>query len=79
MELKLATLTSPILFSLGGYQLMVMPMLTDEAKRAEAERAKVESKLVEPANAAAEAEAVAKETKPKLKRNTKGKEPVAIA
>ncbi len=45
VERKLTTPSSPVLFSLDGYQLVVVPILTEEAKRAE--KAKGEAKSVE--------------------------------
>ena len=36
LEFKLTTPLSPMLFSANGYQLVVMPMITDEAQKAEA-------------------------------------------
>jgi len=70
VELKLTTALSPMLFSANGYQLVVMPMITDEANRqAKADRkAKAEAeKPTEPTEPVAE--------KPKAKRS-RAKQPV---
>jgi len=73
VEFKLANALSPMLFTVNGYQLVVMPMLTNEAQeQAKADR---EAKQAEtPAEPVAEpAEPVA--DKPKAKRS-RAKEPV---
>jgi DNA polymerase-3 subunit beta len=62
VDFSLASASSPMLFSLDGYQLVVMPMVTEKAQaeaKAKAEQAKAES--------TAEPEA----TKPKGKRRAK--------
>jgi DNA polymerase III sliding clamp (beta) subunit (PCNA family) len=66
VEFKLTSPTAPMLFTSNGYQLVVMPMLTTEAK----------------AEAKAQAEPEAEQAEPKGKRKGKGKgkgktEPVA--
>jgi DNA polymerase-3 subunit beta len=48
VELKLTSPGSPVLFSVNGYQLVVMPMLTDETKKVEAKKATEEPKATEP-------------------------------
>jgi len=65
VDFSLASASSPMLFSLDGYQLVVMPMLTEKAQaeaKAKAEQAKAESTTVPEAD------------KPKGKR--RAKEPV---
>jgi DNA polymerase-3 subunit beta len=81
VELKLTDSKSPVLFGSNGYKLVVMPMLTTESREtatSEPEASQAEPEA-EQANAVVEAEAVVKETKPKPKRKSKVKEPVAIA
>ena len=72
VDFKLTNAYSPMLFTADGYQVVVMPMITDKAKEQreqdiEARRAEAEAKAV------ADAEA---ETKPKRSRK---REPVAVA
>jgi len=90
VDFKLTDGKSPVLFVVDGYQLVVMPMLTGEAKaeaeakpeadtaeeseNTEGEQAEVEE--AEKAQAVAEAEAVVKAEKPKRSRK---KEKVAVA
>jgi len=87
VDFKLTDGKSPVLFTVDGYQLVVMPMLTGEAKagdKAEAKPEDTEATEPEPeaepateeAEAVAEAEAVVKAEKPK--RNRK-REKVAVA
>jgi len=77
VDFKLTDSKSPVLFTVDGYKLVVMPMLTSEVKpepeQAEAEPAP-EVEETETAGAVAEAE-----SKPKPKRKGKAKEPVAVA
>ena len=87
VDLKLVDGKSPMLFTSPDYELVVMPMLTNEsqkptgeektaepeAEQAEAEQAEVEE--AEKAQAVAEAEEI---TKAKPKRKHKAKEPVAV-
>ncbi|MFA5307876.1 MAG: DNA polymerase III subunit beta [Dehalococcoidales bacterium] len=87
VDLKLVDGKSPMLFTSPDYELVVMPMLTNEsqkptgeettaepeAEQAEAEHAEVEE--AEKADAVAEAEEI---TKAKPKRKHKAKEPVAV-
>jgi hypothetical protein len=74
-ELKLASASSPVLFTTNGYRLVVMPMLTTEARK--------EAREASTAKAEAEAEAVTDEVaepvadKPKGKRS-RTKEPVTV-
>ncbi len=91
VELKLTNAYSPMLFSVEGYQQVVMPMVTSEARKAQAEdyeAKKAEQGEAKPTEAevsevVAEAEKIAGEVtereaeKPKRKR--KAKEPVAVA
>ena len=77
VDFKLANAYSPTLFSTDGYQLVIMPMVTDKAnQQAKADReakAKQAEAVAEPAT-----EAPA-EPEPKGKRNRKVKAPVAVA
>jgi hypothetical protein len=84
VDLKLVDGKSPMLFTSPDYELVVMPMLTNESQKptgeektaepeAEAEQAEVEE--AETAQAVAEAEEI---TKAKPKRKHKAKEPVAV-
>jgi hypothetical protein len=84
VDLKLVDGKSPMLFTSPDYELVVMPMLTNESQKptgedktaepeAEAEPAEVEE--AEKADAVAEAEEI---TKAKPKRKHKAKEPVAV-
>jgi len=66
---KLTKAYSPTLFSSDGYQLVVMPMLTNEAKEAEAKTREAKAEQ-------AEAEPVAEPAKPKKARRSRAKEPV---
>src|SRR4030066_423689 len=78
VDFKLTDGKSPVLFAVDGYQLVVMPMLTGEAKagdKAEAEAEPV-TEETEKAQAVAEAEAVVKAEKPKRSRK---REKVAVA
>ena len=86
VEFKLTNAYSPMLFSANGYQVVVMPMLTNEAnEQAKADReAKGEATTTEPEattepqaeqEVTEQAEAVA-EAEPKPKRNRKGKQAV---
>jgi DNA polymerase-3 subunit beta len=75
VDFKLTDGKSPVLFAVDGYQLVVMPMLTGEAKAGDKAEAEPEVDTEE-AQAVAEAEAVVKAEKPKRSRK---KEPVAVA
>jgi DNA polymerase-3 subunit beta len=79
VELKLTNAYSPMLFTVNGYKLVVMPMLTTEAnEQAKADReAKGEAKLTEPATTEPEAEKT-EPAKPKKAKQSKAKEPVAV-
>jgi len=84
VDLKLTDGKSPVLFTVDGYQLVVMPMLTAdskaeaEAKPEDTEQAEdTESEAeAEPVAEPAEAEAVVKAEKPKRSRK---KEPATVA
>ena len=91
VDFKLTDGKSPVLFTVDGYQLVVMPMLTGEAKagdKAEAEAKPEDTEATEPgpeaeaeadteqAEAVAEAEAVVNAEKPKRSRK---REKVAVA
>jgi DNA polymerase-3 subunit beta len=77
VELKLTNAYSPMLFTVNGYKLVVMPMLTTEAsEQAKKDReAKAEAK---PATTEPEAEKT-EPAKPKKAKHSKAKEPVAVA
>ena len=78
VELKVNTPQSPILFSVDGYRLVVMPVNIGIAKR----EAKTEAVAEQAQTEVAEVEAVAEgeaETEDKPKRKHKAKEPVAVA
>ena len=80
VELKVTDGASPMLFSSNGYKLVVMPMLTGESRKAEAEANKAtepESEPVTEPAEVAEPEAEAEAEKPKRKRDRK-REPVAV-
>jgi DNA polymerase-3 subunit beta len=74
VDLSLTNAYSPMLFSLDGYQVVVMPMMTNEAKSAEpvpteqAEAEPAEEKEVKPAEVKTE--------KPKKAKRNREKEPV---
>jgi hypothetical protein len=86
VDFKVTDGKSPVLFVVDGYQLVVMPMLTAEAKagdKANTEAKPEEKQTAEPvtedtekAEAVAEAEAVVKAEKPKRSRK---REKVAVA
>jgi DNA polymerase-3 subunit beta len=80
VELKLANAYSPMLFTVDGYQLVVMPMLTDKAnEQAKADReAKGEAEPAESQPEATEQEPEAKSKPKKAKRSRKAKEPVTV-
>jgi len=69
VDFKLSSPSSPMLFSADGYQLVVMPMLTDKAKKAEAKAEKTTEPEATETQAQAEpvAVAVAVADKPKGK------------
>jgi len=70
---------SPMLFSQNGYQVVVMPMLTNEAnEQAKAERgAKAEAE--KPTEPVAETEPEAEQAKPKKAKHSRAKkEPVTV-
>jgi DNA polymerase-3 subunit beta len=87
VDFKVTDGKSPVLFAVDGYQLVVMPMLTGEAKaedKAHDDAKPEEKQTAEPepeaeaekAQAVAEAEAVVKAEKPKRSRK---REKVAVA
>jgi hypothetical protein len=90
VEVKLTKPYSPILLTLDGYQLLIMPVVTQEATEqqkgdSEAKQAHMEAQQAEPtttdkvAAVVAEAEAIAAKVAQKPKRRHKAKEPVAVA
>jgi DNA polymerase-3 subunit beta len=77
VELKLVNASSPMLFSVDGYQVVVMPMMTEYAKEQQAKaKAEVVAEAEAVAGAVTQAEAVVQ--KPKRKRQPK-REAVAVA
>jgi DNA polymerase-3 subunit beta len=80
VDFKLTNAYSPMLFTVDGYQLVVMPMMTDKAnEQAKADReAKGEATTTEPAESQPEAEKT-EPAKPKKAKHSKAKEPVAVA
>jgi DNA polymerase-3 subunit beta len=83
-DFKVTDGKSPVLFTVDGYQLVVMPMLTAESQKPNTEaeakpevtEPEVEAETTEKAEAVAEAEAVVKAEKPKRSRK---REKVAVA
>jgi DNA polymerase-3 subunit beta len=85
-ELKLTDGKSPVLFTTNGYKLVVMPMLTSEARpedrdasEAEAEGEGVADEVTEAEPEPADNAEPEAESKPKAKRKGKAKEPVGVA
>ncbi|MDD5082237.1 MAG: DNA polymerase III subunit beta [Dehalococcoidales bacterium] len=76
VDFKLTDGNSPVLFTVDGYQLVNMPMLTGAGDKVEAEAEPATEADTETAEAVAEAEAITKAEKPK--RNRK-REKVAVA
>ena len=74
VDLSLTNAYSPMLFTIEGYQVVVMPMVSDKAKEQQ-EQDRQATATVEPA-AEVEAEPTEAETKPKPKRK---REKVAVA
>ena len=73
VDFKLSSPTAPMLFSVDGYQLVVMPMMIElEAKAVAKQADQVAEALGEQADQEAEA-------KPKPKRKRKDREAVAVA
>ena len=83
VELKVIDGKSPMLFSVDGYELVVMPMMTNGKPTPKTEatepvsQAVAEAEAVAEAHTEAEAEAETPTNKPKRKRS-KAKEPVAV-
>jgi DNA polymerase III sliding clamp (beta) subunit (PCNA family) len=76
VDFKLTTPISPMLFTSNGYQVVVMPMMTTEAKEAEAK-----AKQAEPAKTTEEKETKPAEPeaeKPKKAKRNREKEPVRV-
>ena len=76
VELKLNNAYSPMLFTVNGYKLVVMPMLTTEAnEQAKKDReAKAETKPTDEPT-----EQVEPAAEPKKAKRSRAKEPVAVA
>jgi DNA polymerase-3 subunit beta len=82
VDFKLNNAYSPMLFTVDGYQLVVMPMLSDKAnEQAKADReAKGEAEKLEAEPATTKPKAEKTEpAKPKKTKHSKAKEPVAVA
>jgi DNA polymerase-3 subunit beta len=80
-ELMLNNAYSPMLFTTDGYNLVVMPMLSDKANeqaKKDREAAKAETEPTKPAESQPEAEKT-EPAKPKKAKRSKAKEPVAVA
>ena len=80
VDFKLTNAYSPMLFTADGYQVVVMPMISDKAKEQQEQDIEARKAEAEPTDAeleAIEAEVEA-ETKPKRSRSRK-REPVAVA
>jgi len=78
VDFKLTSPASPMLFSVNGYQLVVMPMITDKAQEyMKAQQAKQEAKQAESKEPKAEAKQ-AEPVKPKEAKSSKAKEPVKV-
>jgi DNA polymerase-3 subunit beta len=76
VDFSLASASSPMLFSLDGYRLVVMPMLTEKAQaeaKAKAEQAKAEATTTEQAEPVAEKA----ESQPKAGKRSRAKQPVS--
>ena len=81
VDFKVTNAYSPMLFTADGYELVVMPMMTNEASEAmkrDKEQAEPEAEGVSDEPTEAEGEAEAKDTEPKPKRSRK-REKVAVA
>jgi len=79
VEFKLTNAYSPTLFSSDGYQLVVMPMLTNEANEEAKKAREAKAEQAEPVAEPAEAEPVAEPAKPKkARRSRKAKEAVTV-
>jgi DNA polymerase-3 subunit beta len=71
-ELKLTNAYSPMLFTVDGYQLVVMPMMTDKAN----EQAKADREAKGGEAEATEPEATEPASKPKKSKRSRAKQPV---
>ena len=76
-ELGVSTPKAPIVFTVDGYRLAVMPVVLPSQSKAEAEAEAVASEAQAQAEAQPEAEAVEEPKAEKPKRKRKAKEPVA--
>ena len=82
VELKVKDPQSPMLFSIDGYRLVVMPVAIGLGKKNGEGKPEAVAEAEGIAQAETEGEAVAEgeaEDKPKRKRKRKAKEPVAVA
>jgi DNA polymerase-3 subunit beta len=75
VDFKLTNAHSPMLFANDGYQVVVMPLLTTEAKEAMEREGQAEAK----APAEPEAEAPAEPKAQKKRKRSRKREPVAVA
>jgi len=80
VEFKLTNASSPMLFTVDGYQLVVMPMLTDKATEQQKAEAKARAEQAEPeaTEPATEpvTEPVAEQAEPKKAKRSRAKQPV---
>jgi len=67
-EFKLTNAYSPMLFTVDGYQLVVMPMMSDKANEQQRAKAKAEQAESQPAEQQPVTEPVAEKPKGKAKR-----------
>ena len=82
MDFKLTNAYSPMLFTADGYQLVVMPMMTNETSEAmkrdrEAKAGEAEATTTEQAEPSGEAEAVTDEPSDEVTEGEAEAEPVA--
>ena len=71
VELKLTNALSPMLFSANGYQLVVMPMITDKAQEQARQQAEAQKPVAEPAETPTEPVAEPVKAKRRAKAVTK--------
>ena len=76
VEMKINTPQAPVLFTVDGYHLVVMPVVIPATSKAVAEAVVVTSEAEAQADPEGEGEALTE--KPKGKRQRKAKEPVAV-
>ena len=76
VEFKLTNAYSPMLFTVDGYQLVVMPMLTPEATEQQKAEAKAKAEQAEPTEPEPEATEPVAQAEPKKAKRSRAKEPV---